>query len=266
MYQFCFTDGRKRLPDAAEVYYRIPWRLYRIASGGAGYYKKSRENMKVTLLLLFLFFGQSITAGAQGWIDRYGAIEPNSDSKKWVNGFGGWLLITSDENWREKWNSSEGTTPVFTETDRVELGGQISILTLFKNPQVDENNRININCDIRLLQPDGMVAFSEKDIECAKGELTGRRENVRLAYTVIEFLGELGDPYGIWRIEVTLTDEIAGVAISLKNRFEYVDTARLAGLGNIHDNNMICKGSAGTIVSGSQSPVAWLPQFWRKLP
>ncbi len=183
--------------------------------------------MKRYLFLLLLLFVPSGTLAVDGWVDSHGNRIANTESQRWVGGFGGWLIVTSDQDWKEKWNNPDGGTPVFREARDVELGEKITILTLFKNPQVDQNNRVDITCDIRITKPDGSVSYDENDIECAREELIGKRDNVRLAHAIIDFIGELGDPYGFWVVEVTIKDNNANIVIPLKNSFELKNTATM---------------------------------------
>ncbi len=183
--------------------------------------------MKRYLFLLFILFLPSGVVAVEGWVDANGNRIANTESQKWIEGFGGWLIVTSDRDWKEKWNNPEGDIPVFRETRDVELGEKITVLTLFKNPQVDQNNRIDITCDIKITRPDGSISYDENDIECAREDLIGRRDNVRLGHAIIDFIGELGDPYGFWVVEVTLKDNNANIVIPLKNSFELKNTATM---------------------------------------
>lgn len=179
--------------------------------------------LQIILLLTLLFIFPGGLYGQEGWVDRRGNQEENSDSKKWRKNFGGWLVATSDSDWRWKWNNPEGDVPVFTETEKVKLGSKITLLTLFKNPLPDLNNHIDISCDITVFRPDGTSSFFLKDMDCGAGELNGKRNYVRLAPVVIDFVGELGDPFGLWRVEVLLRDKNAQVELLLRKEFELVN-------------------------------------------
>ena len=183
--------------------------------------------MRKCFVLLLLFMLPSGAAAVNGSVDVNGNVIADSESRKWVRGFGGWLIVTSDQDWKEKWNNPAGGTPVFTEAKDVGLGEKITILTLYKNPQSDQNNRIAISCDIKVTRPDGSISYEMNEIECAKEELVGRRDNVRLTHAIIDYVGELGDPYGLWVVEVTLKDNIAKIVIPLKKSFELINTATM---------------------------------------
>ena len=185
--------------------------------------------MYMKILLLFIVFALPSFGYAEqlGWTDRNGNAIENTENKKSINGFGGWLLITSDQDWKEKWQSPESVFPQFTTAKQINLGDTITILTLYINPQTDLNNRIRLSCDIKVTRPDGTRSYDETDVECANEELIGPSSNVRLAYVVIDFIAEFSDPYGIWTIEVVLKDLNAKIEIPLKNSFELVNTSTL---------------------------------------
>lgn len=179
--------------------------------------------MRIFILIILLFLPSLGIAEQVGWTDKNGNIIENTDNKKSINGFGGWLLITSDQNWKEKWESAGNDSPLFTTVQQISLGDKITILTLYINPEVGPNNMINLTCDIKILRPDGTPSYDETDLECANEELIGPSSNVRLTYVVIDFIAELSDPYGIWKIEVTLKDQNSNIEIPLKNSFELVN-------------------------------------------
>jgi hypothetical protein len=153
------------------------------------------------------------------WISRDGKPVPNSDAMKSVRGFGGWLMVTPDADWKEKWNTSPDTAPTFRGASTVEYGERLTILTFFSNPKTDAGGAIQVLCDIKLTRPDGSVPIDPKGIDCASGKLQGNSRNVRLTSAVIDFIGEDGDPPGVWRIEVNLTDKNRNVTVPLKAEF-----------------------------------------------
>lgn len=153
------------------------------------------------------------------WVTREGKPVPNSDSMKSIKGFGGWLMTTSDPDWKEKWNTSPETVPEFHGASQVDYGKRLTILTFYSNPQVDAAGGIEVLCDIKLMRPDGSVPVEQKGIECASGKLQGNPLNTRLTAAVIDFIGEDGDPPGVWRVEVTMTDKVRNVTVPLKTEF-----------------------------------------------
>lgn len=153
--------------------------------------------------------------------------------------FSGWLLVTDDQDWREKWNSPEDSVPSFSETSEVLLGEKITILTFYRNPQPDKHGKINLRCDLTITKPDGTLSYHQENMECANEKLKGEPQNLRLTYVIIDFIGEIGDPYGEWIIEVILQDRNSGMRIPLQTSFELRNTSQLTRLKEVKTELMI---------------------------
>ncbi len=145
-----------------------------------------------------------------------------------VQDFRGWLLVTSDPDWRQEWNDPSGDVPRFKQTESVRLGEEVTVLTLYSNPSTDEKGHIDIICDIRIRRPDGIFSYEKDAVVCGDGELAGEPSTVRLAYAVISYSGERGDPCGWWQVEVRLKDGNTGIDIILETAFELVNEAQMA--------------------------------------
>src|SRR5262245_24385861 len=72
------------------------------------------------------------------WKDERGMPVPDTRFRKSVGGFGAWLVVTSDQDWEQKWNTPAETTPQFTEARTVQKGGRIFVLLLFANPALSK--------------------------------------------------------------------------------------------------------------------------------
>ena len=178
--------------------------------------------MKSLLISLLTSISLITHAETGGWVTRDGKSVPNSDEMKSINGFGGWLVVTPDPDWEEKWNTSPETIPNFTEAKNVSYGEKLTILAFFINPKTDASGALDVICDIKVTRPDGTSSANTKGVQCAAGKLQGNPRNVRLSSAVIKYIGEKGDPPGEWIIEVTLADKVRGVAIPLKTHFNLV--------------------------------------------
>ena len=58
------------------------------------------KKLSIAAVLLLLI---AATLAQEAWKDEQGRPLPNTDSRRSINGFGGWLLVTSDTDWRAKW-------------------------------------------------------------------------------------------------------------------------------------------------------------------
>lgn len=164
-------------------------------------------------------FGDRMSQPEGGWHTQDGKPVPDTDSMKSLKGFGGAILVTPDADWKEKWNTPAENRPSFRHASSVEYGEHVTILTFYSNPQPDKDGTVHVLCDIKLTRPDGSVPVDTKGTECAPNKLQGSRFNTRLTYAVIEFIGEDGDPPGVWRVEVSLTDKNRNVTLPLKAEF-----------------------------------------------
>ncbi|MBA3023741.1 MAG: hypothetical protein KKG03_00175 [Gammaproteobacteria bacterium] len=154
-----------------------------------------------------------------GWRDPQGRIQPDSDARKAQNGFGGWLLVTSDDDWRTKWETQPDAIPHFSMAETVSKGKPIYALTFFSNPKLDEQGSADISCDIDLRKPDGSASFQQTDATCFKGTLKGQPNYLYLSAPVIKFIGEQNDPYGAWQVSITLKDNVGRTNLPLKTSF-----------------------------------------------
>ena len=153
------------------------------------------------------------------WKDEQGRPAPDTEFRKSKDGFGGWVIVTPDADWREKWETSPETIPRFNTADKVERGNKVTILIFFLNPAVDAKKDVDVTCDIQSIRPDGSVSINERDLPCLKGELKGSPSNIRLAAPVIKFVAEPTDLAGKWIVKVTLRDNQRHVELPLKTSF-----------------------------------------------
>ena len=181
-------------------------------------------------LFILLIFILSTTSYAnyganvanEGWVTKDGKPVPNTDTMKSINGFGGWLIITPDKDWAEKWETPSHVTPHFSEAKAVEYGQQLTILTFFINPLVDKQGNINITCGIKIVRPNNTVSIDNQNIKCINGKLLGNPRNIYLSPVVIKYSGDAGDPPGDWLVEVSLTDNNKGAHVPLKSKFTLI--------------------------------------------
>ena len=179
----------------------------------------ARELLRTAVSLLAML-GVGAEAAEVGWRDGDGKPAPESPAQRSVKGFGGWLLVTPDKNWEEKWNTPSETTPMFTTADEVRQGETITILVFFSNPGLTPDRSVNITCDLRVTRPDRTLSIDEKGVVCASGSFPGPTTNLYLSNLVLGFVGEPGDPPGKWVVDVTLHDNVAKVDVPLQTSFE----------------------------------------------
>jgi hypothetical protein len=178
--------------------------------------------MKKAALLVLALVAGPISAEV-GWKDKDGKPVPETESQKSVAGFGGWLIVTPDKDWEEKWNAPSEAGPHFSVAETVNKGGELFILTIFTNPQLDASGAANVTLDIDVRRPDGSTSTRSEGAVCFQGTLRGPAHNMYLCGPVVGFVGEQSDPVGSWSVRINLTDNIRKAEIPLSATFTLVN-------------------------------------------
>jgi hypothetical protein len=177
----------------------------------------------VIRLAVFLLVTSSVAVAADSpgfWRDSEGKTAADSPDRRSVEGFGGWLLVTSDQDWRTKWNTPREAVPQFNVTDSPRRGQKVFVLIFFGNPKLDGNGAAHVTCDIRLTGPGGTTPVDVHDIDCFKGQVTIDPMSIFVSAPVIEFIGEPADALGPRVVEVILRDNNRKVEVPLRKAFE----------------------------------------------
>jgi len=168
--------------------------------------------------LLAIFCVPALAQGG-GWQDARGNRQGDTASRKTVDGFSGLLLLTPDEDWKQKWDTPPETAPSFSTVSEVPYGKRLFVLVFFANPKVGPGHEAEVRCDLRVIRPDGSFSLDQKDQICFKEPAAGPPGNVRLSYPSIQFVGDPGDPAGDWKVQVTLRDVNRDSEVALQTQF-----------------------------------------------
>jgi hypothetical protein len=171
------------------------------------------------VLLVGLALGTSALAQEAAWLNEHGQPVPETEARQSNRGFAGFLLVTPDANWREKWDTPANTVPHFNEAKTVERGQQVFVLIFFSNPKKDTDGRADLTCDLDVVRPDGSVSSHQENTVCYHGELRGDTYAMYLATPVIGFTGDPDDPAGTWTVRVSLKDNGRKTVLPLKTTF-----------------------------------------------
>lgn len=144
---------------------------------------------------------------------------PQSDANKTVDGFSAMLLITSDRDWQEKWNTAEDVIPQFNTVDSVATGDTISLLTFFSNPATTPEGVVKIRCDLKMIKPGGVVGTDMKDVLCFPEVKLPNPRNVQLTSMAVMFQAEPSDPKGVWTFQIVVHDTLGRRDIALRKQF-----------------------------------------------
>jgi len=172
-----------------------------------------------SLLVALAFLFSALAVAQEGWIDRQGNPIPDTAAQKSVQGFGGWVLVTPDADWEEKWNTPAEATPHFSEAKTVGRGERVFVLIFFANPQLNRDGSADVTCDIDVTRPNGTSSIHQTDAVCFRGPLNSDPHHTYLSGPVIGFVGDPGDPLGEWLVRVTVKDNVRHVSVPLKTSF-----------------------------------------------
>ncbi|AZR32389.1 hypothetical protein [Xanthomonas vasicola] len=155
-----------------------------------------------------------LSARAQsGWINQQGEAIADSPSRKMVQGLGASLLLTSDADRAAKWNTPSDTTPHFSEVDHVSAGDSLFPLMFISNPGLDAQQRADVVCSIRVIEPTEHAEQNAVDAPCLQGSISGNPRNVFLAHVGMTARAEASAPPGRWQVQVTFTDRHRSISI-----------------------------------------------------
>ena len=185
-----------------------------------------RHNHALAVMKRHLAIGLLLTSlGAfaqEGWHDSQGHAAPDTDARRSADGFGGWVVVTSDADWKQKWETPSSARPNFTEAKSVPLGKQIFVLIFFANPKLTKDGKAQVTCDLDVTRPNATSSIHQQGATCFEGALKDPRM-MYLSAPVIAFVGDPGDPLGSWLVKVTLHDNVRNVSVPLRASFELVD-------------------------------------------
>jgi hypothetical protein len=186
----------------------------------------------VFLIALFgLLWISSAHSESPSWQNKEGKPLPETEAMKSQDGFAGSVLVVTDADWKQKWETPPETKPNFNKAGAVDYGTKVFILIFFSNPAQDEHQSSNIRCDLKIIDPTGAAILSKQDMVCFSGQVASSPANQYLSAPVIGFTGDPGDPTGTWVVEVKLRDAVRRIELPLRTTFELTKIASNDGRG-----------------------------------
>jgi hypothetical protein len=149
------------------------------------------------------------------------AADPPADTRTTVAGFSGMLIVTPDKDWATKWNTSPESIPYVASGSTVSRGGELFVLTMFSNPQLDASGAASVSMDIDVIRPDGVSSSHAENAVCVQGKI--ELSSLYRCLQVVEFVNEPTDPAGKWSVRILLKDDVRKVSIPLSMEFVVVD-------------------------------------------
>jgi hypothetical protein len=152
-----------------------------------------------------------------------GKAVPESASHRFIEDFKSWLLVTSDSDWEEKWDTPPDVRPTFTEATEVKRGGVVTLLIFISGPKPDRDQQLNVVCDLKTVRPDGSISIDMHDSPCLEGLLQGPVNSLRLSKLLVRFSADPGDLAGDWKFFVQVKDKNRGFVLPLSTVVKLVD-------------------------------------------
>jgi len=155
-----------------------------------------------------------------GWRSASGGPLPDTQARKSADGFGGWLLVTSGKEWTQQSDSLQALALASARLATSVMPGDLISLPIFLlNPTRDTHTgNVDVTCDVVFMRPDGKREKSYS-FKCLDGPFSGEN-SAHVINTVIEFVGEPGDPPGTWTVDAVINDRAGGIELKLHTTFE----------------------------------------------
>ncbi len=144
---------------------------------------------------------------------------PQTRSNKAVDGFWGWLLVTAEDDLLEALEPPSKGISRSTSSPTVSVGDALLLAIFYANPALRSDRTGEVQCDVQVIQPDGVVSMDEKGQSCFKGSLEAGKEGLYMPGLILRFTGGPADPEGEWNVRVSLKDVVRGAEISLQRAF-----------------------------------------------
>ena len=175
--------------------------------------------MRFLLSTLLLALSLLVQAQPGSWRDQDGNFVQDSESMKSRSGFAASILVTTDADWKAKWEKPPESPPSFKRAEDIPYGKPVFILLFFANPKPDLDGTVKVECDLQITSPIGSLSFDQKGMTCFVGHISGSLSNLYLAAPVLAFSGDPDDPPGTWSVQAKLRDKVRNVELPLKYSF-----------------------------------------------
>lgn len=174
-------------------------------------------------ILSALLMGLVVTAVHAQW--RQGGKDvPDTEWRKTDGDFGAMFLVTDDpKGFFERWNRppSPDYKPELTTASSAKRGDTVAGMVLFTGCAPDPDGNCDSEVDFKVLYPDGSTYADLKGAELWKGKPAPSSLQVSVGNLGLEI--EDDDPFGVYRLEAVVRDNIADRKITLRQTIEVVD-------------------------------------------
>ena len=141
------------------------------------------------------------------------------ESRKTVDGFSGWLLVTPEEDFPEDLNTSVEHPSSLSEPPLVQARESVLLLFFFASPALESDRIASVQCEFKVVLPDGTVSLEKTGVECYQSRLAETDDNKYVPGLIFRLVPDTNDPKGEWKIRASITDLRRGVKVPLKASF-----------------------------------------------
>ena len=142
------------------------------------------------------------------------------DSRKAVDGFSAWLLVTPEEDFPEDLDLSVDHPSSVSEPPVLQVSESVLLLFFFADPALKADRIANVRCEFKIVRPDGTVATERAGVKCYDSRLAEADENKYVPGLIFRFRAETNDPKGEWSVYASITDLGRGASVPLRASFE----------------------------------------------
>lgn len=136
----------------------------------------------------------------------------------------GMVSTTLDCYFPEKYNNTPTVTiQKLSPSKSVCKKQYFMVIPCFAGCAVDKDSICNVVYDIKILKPDGSVYLDNKDLIAQQTETTVDN-NISLTSSILKICFEEPDPYGTYKIYITMRDLVAKQEIELQTKIKLVKT------------------------------------------
>lgn len=155
-----------------------------------------------------------------------GEVVPDSDESRSVDGFGAMLLITDDPDaFFEAWNRppSPDYKPKIETTDKARRGDTVVGVVIFSGCMPNADGNCTSSVEFKVFRPDGSVYADLEKSELWTDKPVLPPNTLQVGVTTLGFIVEPDDPFGVYRVEAKVLDEVLGKGVTLVQTIEVVE-------------------------------------------
>ena len=173
-------------------------------------------------LLIFFISIVSFSAISEQWYEN-GEIAPERSFQGGIGDFGAMVFMTTNsQKMLDNWEVPTDGYYV-TNDEEVEKGQPIEALVVFYGCKANEKGNCVAEVDYRIVKPDGSVYTEIKDTELWKNKPAMPEGQLGLAVDRVGLIAELGDPVGVYTVELVIRDLVSNNEFPLYSSFKVIE-------------------------------------------